>query len=327
MMDGLRCMQSSSGNCCPPPVDDVEALEEAEPLRRRFGLSEARRRAVVGSEPCLWRSCEAEEGESGGVRVSDMNSYRPLLPLPTPETLLLRPLLALTEAGRDSSIMPGVLLGDVFPNFEANTTIGKIKFHDFLGDSWGILFSHPRDFTPVCTTELASAARLSNEFKKRDVKMIALSIDSVADHCAWSKDVMALHSEAAANPLPFPIIADDKRELSVLLGMLDPDERDKDGMPLTARCVFVIGPDKRLKLSILYPATTGRNFTEILRVIDSLQLTANKKVATPVDWKPGEEVMVIPSLSDEEAKKLFPAGFTTKELPSGKKYLRYTPQP
>ncbi|XP_008275676.1 peroxiredoxin-6 [Stegastes partitus] len=219
--------------------------------------------------------------------------------------------------------MPGILLGDVFPNFEADTTIGKIKFHDFLGDSWGILFSHPRDFTPVCTTELACAAKISNEFKKRNVKMIALSIDSVEDHRGWSKDVMAFGSEGES-PLPFPIIADDKRELSVQLGMLDPDERDKDGMPLTARCVFVIGPDKKMKLSILYPATTGRNFDELLRVIDSLQLTAQKKVATPVDWKPGDKVMVIPSLSDAEAASLFPNGVTTKELPSGKKYLRYT---
>uniref|UniRef100_A0A672ZZ56 Peroxiredoxin-6 n=1 Tax=Sphaeramia orbicularis TaxID=375764 RepID=A0A672ZZ56_9TELE len=219
--------------------------------------------------------------------------------------------------------MPGLLLGDEFPNFEADTTIGRIKFHDFLGNSWGILFSHPRDFTPVCTTELACAAKISDEFKKRGVKMIALSIDSVEDHRNWSKDVMAYNS-AAETPLPFPIIADHKRELSVQLGMLDPDERDKDGMPLTARCVFVIGPDKKLKLSILYPATTGRNFDELLRVIDSLQLTAQKKVATPVDWKPGDKVMVIPSLSDAEAKSLFPNGVTTQEVPSGKKYLRYT---
>ncbi|MEQ2279539.1 Peroxiredoxin-6 [Ameca splendens] len=219
--------------------------------------------------------------------------------------------------------MPGVLLGEEFPNFEADTTSGRIKFHDFLGDSWGILFSHPKDFTPVCTTELARAAKLSDEFKKRGVKMIALSIDSVEDHNSWSKDVMAYANEADS-PLPYPIIADDKRELSVLLGMLDPDERNKDGLPLTARCVFVIGPDKKLKLSILYPATTGRNFDEILRVIDSLQLTAQKKVATPVDWKPGEKVMVIPSLPDSEATTLFPNGVTTKEMPSGKKYLRYT---
>ncbi|XP_051951389.1 peroxiredoxin-6-like [Xyrauchen texanus] len=146
--------------------------------------------------------------------------------------------------------MPGILLGDVFPDFEAETTIGKIKFHEFLGNSWGILFSHPRDFTPVCTTELARAAKLSDEFKKRDVKMIALSIDSVEDHHKWSQDIMAFNQDKACGLLPYPIIADDKRELSVLLGMLDPDEKDKLGMPLTARCVFVIGPDKRLKLSI-----------------------------------------------------------------------------
>uniref|UniRef100_A0A8C2CCV9 Peroxiredoxin-6 n=1 Tax=Cyprinus carpio TaxID=7962 RepID=A0A8C2CCV9_CYPCA len=206
--------------------------------------------------------------------------------------------------------MPGILLGDVLPNFEAETTIGKIKFHEFLGNSWGILFSHPRDFTPVCTTELARAAKLHEEFKKRDVKMIALSIDSVEDHRKWSEDIMSFNQDKACCAMPFPIIADDKRELSVLLGMLDPDERDKDGMPLTARCVFVVGPDKRLKLSILYPATTGRNFDEILR---------GKK-----NSKPGQEVMVIPSLSDEEANKLFPAGFTLKEVPSGKKYIRYT---
>ncbi|XP_029938944.1 peroxiredoxin-6 [Salarias fasciatus] len=219
--------------------------------------------------------------------------------------------------------MPGLLLGDEFPNFEADTTIGKIKFHEFLGNSWGILFSHPKDFTPVCTTELACAAKVSNKFQKRGVKMIALSVDSVADHHGWSKDVMA-YGSCDGSALPFPIIADDKRELSVKLGMLDPDEKDKDGMPLTARCVFVIGPDKKLKLSILYPATTGRNFDELLRVIDSLQLTAQKKVATPVDWQPGEEVMVIPTLSDADAATLFPNGVRKAEVPSGKNYLRFT---
>ncbi|XP_077573280.1 peroxiredoxin-6 [Stigmatopora nigra] len=219
--------------------------------------------------------------------------------------------------------MPGILLGDVFPNFEADTTIGRVKFHDFLGNSWGILFSHPKDFTPVCTTELACAASLSDKFTKRDVKMIALSVDSVEDHRGWSTDVMAFNSQDSS-PLPFPIIADHKRELATKLGMLDPDEIDGDGIPLTARCVFVVGPDKRLKLSILYPATTGRNFDEILRVIDSLQLTAQKKVATPVDWKPGDKVMVLPNVSDADAAVLFPNGVTTKEVPSGKKYLRYT---
>ncbi|XP_065504980.1 peroxiredoxin-6 [Caloenas nicobarica] len=195
------------------------------------------------------------------------------------------------------------------------------------GQKWGILFSHPRDFTPVCTTELGRAVKLAPEFSKRNVKMIALSIDSVQDHLAWSKDINAYNGEQPKEELPFPIIADANRELAVKLGMLDPDERDKDGIPLTARVVFIFGPDKKLKLSILYPATTGRNFDEILRVVDSLQLTAYKKVATPVDWKPGESVMVVPTLPDEEAKKLFPKGVFAKDLPSGKKYLRYTPQP
>ncbi|XP_020654173.3 peroxiredoxin-6 [Pogona vitticeps] len=223
--------------------------------------------------------------------------------------------------------MPGLLLGDEAPNFQADTTHGPIRFHEFLGNSWGILFSHPRDFTPVCTTELGRAAKLAPEFAKRNIKMIALSIDDVKDHLSWSKDINAYNGDEITEKLPFPIIADANRELAVQLGMLDPDERDKDGIPLTARVVFIFGPDKKLKLSILYPATTGRNFDEILRVVDSLQLTAAKKVATPVDWKPGDEVMVVPSLSDEEAKKLFPGGICAKNLPSGKNYLRYTPQP
>nr|XP_006128882.1 peroxiredoxin-6 [Pelodiscus sinensis] len=196
-----------------------------------------------------------------------------------------------------------------------------------LAFRWGILFSHPRDFTPVCTTELGRAAKLAPEFSKRNVKMIALSIDTVSEHLAWCKDINAYNGDPPTETLPFPIIADAKRELAVQLGMLDPDERDKEGMPLTARVVFVFGPDKKLKLSILYPATTGRNFDEILRVVDSLQLTAKNKVATPVDWKRGDRVMVVPSMPDDEAKKMFPDGVFTKELPSGKKYLRYTPQP
>uniref|UniRef100_A0A8C7J381 Peroxiredoxin-6 n=2 Tax=Oncorhynchus kisutch TaxID=8019 RepID=A0A8C7J381_ONCKI len=223
--------------------------------------------------------------------------------------------------------MPGLLLGDVFPNFEAETTNGKIKFHDFLGDSWGILFSHPCDYTPVCTTELGRAAKLSDEFSRRNVKMIALSIDSLEDHRGWTKDILAYNNEESGCAFPFPIIADHQRELAVALGMLDPDEKDKDGMPLTARCVFVIGQDKKLKLSLLYPATTGRNFDEILRVVDSLQLTAKNRVATPADWQPGERVMVPPNIPEEEAAAMFPAGVYTKELPSERKYLRYTPQP
>ncbi|NXX45108.1 PRDX6 protein, partial [Tricholaema leucomelas] len=211
--------------------------------------------------------------------------------------------------------MPGLLLGDEAPNFEAETTQGRIRFHDFLGDSWGILFSHPRDFTPVCTTELGRAAKLAPEFQKRNVKMIALSIDSVQDHLSWCK-VGKKHLCSQGKVAKSPGVTGMGRTFPLLYTHC-----------LAKQLVFVFGPDKKLKLSILYPATTGRNFDEILRVVDSLQLTAYKKVATPVDWKPGDSVMVVPTLADEEAKKLFPKGVFTKDLPSGKKYLRYTPQP
>ncbi|KFV65600.1 Peroxiredoxin-6, partial [Dryobates pubescens] len=199
--------------------------------------------------------------------------------------------------------------------------------HLLLSFSWGILFSHPRDFTPVCTTELGRAAKLAPEFQKRNVKMIALSIDSVQDHLSWCKvgtllglavtcmaGITSCKGEGGAEGRAGPAGQLDKH----LLPSPDPAPRAQ---------VFVFGPDKKLKLSILYPATTGRNFDEILRVVDSLQLTAYKKVATPVDWKPGDSVMVVPTLADEEAKQLFPKGVFTKDLPSGKKYLRYTPQP
>ncbi|NXE52650.1 PRDX6 protein, partial [Casuarius casuarius] len=189
---------------------------------------------------------------------------------------------------------------------------------------WGILFSHPRDFTPVCTTELGQAAKLAPEFSKRNVKMIALSIDSVEDHLSWSKvwgtgrrEKLGGRSRRAGQ------IRQSSRTCTRCLTLRVP--RNLTLSPCAQ--VFVFGPDKKLKLSILYPATTGRNFDEILRVVDSLQLTAYKKVATPVNWKPGDSVMVIPSLPDDEAKKLFPKGIFTKDLPSGKKYLRYTPQP
>jgi len=216
-----------------------------------------------------------------------------------------------------------VNLGDVFPNFSAETSEGSIQFHDWIGDSWAILFSHPADYTPVCTTELGRVVQLQPEFQKRGVKLIALSCDSVEDHCGWGKDVMC-YAGQADKKLPFPIIADESRHLAVQLGMVDPDERTAKGLALTARCVFIIGPDKKLKLSLLYPATTGRNFNEILRVVDSLQLTAVQKVATPVDWNKGDKAMVVPSLSEEDAKKLFPK-LEKKEVPSGKSYLRFTP--
>ncbi|XP_071096407.1 peroxiredoxin-6-like [Haliotis cracherodii] len=214
-----------------------------------------------------------------------------------------------------------VNLGDIFPNFKAETTIGSIDFHEWLGGSWAILFSHPADYTPVCTTELGRVVQLVPEFSKRAVKMIALSCDDVVSHKGWSKDVMAYAKQSG--DFPYPIISDKDRSLAVKLGMVDPAEKDAAGLALTCRAVFIIGPDKKLKLSLLYPATTGRNFAEILRVIDSLQLTASKKVATPVDWESGKPCMVVPSLSNEDAKKLFP-NFTKVDLPSGKEYVRMT---
>lgn len=217
-----------------------------------------------------------------------------------------------------------VNLGDVFPNFTANSTHGNIKFHSYLGDSWGILFSHPADFTPVCTTELGRVAKIAPEFAKRNVKLVALSCDSVESHSGWIKDIQAYNN--LPGEFPYPIVADDNRDLAVSLGMIDPDEKDAAGMPLTCRAIFIIGPDKKLKLSMLYPATTGRNFDEILRVIDSLQLTAVKKVATPADWKDGGHCMVVPSVSNEEAKTMFP-DHKVHKVPSGKEYLRTTPLP
>ncbi|XP_033124290.1 peroxiredoxin-6-like, partial [Anneissia japonica] len=195
----------------------------------------------------------------------------------------------------------------------------------YICSRWGILFSHPADYTPVCTTELGMAAKQAPEFKKRGVKMIALSCDSVTDHNGCLEDIK--DSSGEAGDWPYPIIADKNRELAIKFGMLDPEEKDKAGLPLTARCVFIVGPDKKLKLSILYPATTGRNFDEILRVIDSLQLTATKKVATPVNWTHGGKCMVLPSIKKEDESKYFPKGVETVSVPSGKGYLRYTPQP
>ncbi|XP_002127186.2 peroxiredoxin-6-like [Ciona intestinalis] len=218
----------------------------------------------------------------------------------------------------------GVNLGQVFPNIDCKTTKGDYKLHDFINESWAILFSHPADYTPVCTTELGTAAQLKPEFDARSVRMIGLSIDSVDSHHGWIKDIQSY--AGLKGDFPYPIIAG-TRQTAADLGMLDPDEVDATGMPLTARCVFIIGPDKKLKLSLLYPATTGRNFNEIIRVIDSLQLTATKKVATPANWKSGEDCMVVPSLSDAEAKTLFPKGFKVTEVPSKKSYIRLTPDP
>ncbi|MFO7720080.1 MAG: peroxiredoxin [Gillisia sp.] len=210
--------------------------------------------------------------------------------------------------------MSTLRLGDKAPNFDAETSEGKINFYDYLGESWGILFSHPADYTPVCTTELGAAAKYKDEFEKRNVKMLALSVDGVASHKEWIKDI----NETQNTTVNFPIIADEDKKVSDLYDMIHPKADDT----LTVRSVFIIAPDKTIKLMITYPASTGRNFAELLRVIDSLQLTAYHKVATPANWKEGEDVVISPSVSNEEAKKLFPKGF--KEV---KPYLRLTPQP
>lgn len=205
-------------------------------------------------------------------------------------------------------------LGDTAPDFTADSTEGSINFHEYLGDGWGILFSHPKDFTPVCTTELGAVARLKPEFDKRGVKVLGLSVDSVADHKAWSGDI----EETQGVALNYPLLADPERKVAELYGMIHPNADNT----LTVRSVFIIGPDKTVKLTLTYPASTGRNFDEILRVIDSLQLTAEHKVATPVNWKDGEDVIIVPALSNEEAKAKFPGGW--KEV---KPYLRVTKQP
>nr|AKG26774.1 PRX6 protein [Dastarcus helophoroides] len=215
-----------------------------------------------------------------------------------------------------------VQLGEQFPNFTANTTIGKINFHEWLGNSWGILFSHPADFTPVCTTELARVLQILSEFKKRGVKPIALSCDSVENHIRWFNDIKS-YAQHIGDGFPYPIISDEDRDVACLLQMVDVDEKDADGIPLTARAVFIIDAKKKLRLSILYPATVGRNFDEILRTIDALQLSDKHKIATPADWKPGQPVMVQPSVSEDECKNMFPFVMRT-DLPSGLGYIRST---
>lgn len=207
-----------------------------------------------------------------------------------------------------------VRLGDEAPDFSAETTAGPINFHEWLGDSWGVLFSHPADFTPVCTTELGVVANIEEEFKKRGVKIIALSVNSVDDHEGWISDI----NETQNAHVDFPMIADPDRKVAELYDMIHPNALDN----MTVRSVFVIGADKKVKLTLTYPASTGRNFDEILRVIDSLQLTANYSVATPANWEDGDDCIVVPALSDEEATEKFPQGFTAV-----KPYLRVTPQP
>jgi len=205
-------------------------------------------------------------------------------------------------------------LGDPVPDFTATTTQGTINFHEWMGDGWAVLFSHPKDFTPVCTTELGEVSRLKPEFEKRNVKVAGLSVDPIDSHSKWAEDIR----ETQGHALNFPLIADHDRKVSDLYGMIHPNANDT----LTVRSVFVVGPDRKLKLTLTYPASTGRNFEEILRVIDSLQLTAKYAVATPVNWKHGQDVIIASSLNDEDAKKRFPQGWKAP-----KPYIRIVPQP
>ena len=205
-------------------------------------------------------------------------------------------------------------LGDLAPDFKAETTEGTINFHEWLGDGWGILFSHPKDFTPVCTTELGTVAKITGDFKKRNVKVLAVSVDPLDSHKGWINDI----NETQSCTVSYPIIADPDRTVANLYDMIHPNALDN----MTVRSVFVIGADKKIKLTLTYPASTGRNFDEILRVVDSLQLTAKHQVATPANWKDGEDCIIVPAVKDEEIPSKFPKGHRAV-----KPYLRYTPQP
>jgi alkyl hydroperoxide reductase subunit AhpC len=205
-------------------------------------------------------------------------------------------------------------LGDEAPDFTAETTEGTVNFHEWLGDGWGVLFSHPKDFTPVCTTELGTVAKLKGEFDKRNAKVIAISVDPIDSHKGWVPDI----NETQGTTVNFPIIADPDRKVADLYGMIHPNQADT----VTVRSVFIVGPDKKVKLMITYPQSTGRNFQEILRVLDSLQLTSKYSVSTPADWQDGDDVIIAPAISDDDAKERFPKGWT-----AARPYLRLTPQP
>ena len=207
-----------------------------------------------------------------------------------------------------------ILIGNEAPNFQAETTEGAVDFHEWIGDSWAVLFSHPKDFTPVCTTELGAVAKLKSEFDARNTKVMGLSCSTLDDHQMWSADI----EETQGAAVNFPLIGDPEGKVAQLYDMLDPSKDD----PMTVRSVFIVGPDKKVKLMITYPASTGRNFNEVVRVIDSLQLTANHKVATPANWNDGDDVIIVPAVSDEDARARFPGGWDAQ-----KPYLRVVAQP
>ncbi|KAJ4721924.1 1-Cys peroxiredoxin [Melia azedarach] len=217
--------------------------------------------------------------------------------------------------------MPGLTIGDTIPNLEVETNHGKFKLHDFIGDGWAIIFSHPGDFTPVCTTELGKMAAFALESEQRKVKLLGLSCDDVQSHNEWIKDIEAY---TPGCKVTYPIIADPNREIIKQLNMVDPDEKDSSGKQLPSRALHIVGPDKRVKLSFLYPASTGRNMDEVVRALDSLQKAAKHKVATPANWKQGDPVVISPSVSNDQAKEMFPQGYQTVDLPSKKDYLRFT---
>ncbi|CAH9052325.1 unnamed protein product [Cuscuta europaea] len=216
--------------------------------------------------------------------------------------------------------MPGLTIGDEIPNLEVETTHGKIKLHDYVDDAYVILFSHPGDFTPVCTTELGMMAVYAAKFAERGAKLLGLSCDDVESHKKWIKDIEAYNDGHKVN---YPIIADPHRQLIKQLNMVDPDEKDAAGNHVPSRALHIVGPDKKIKLSFLYPGSTGRNMDEVVRVLDSLKKAAEHKIATPVNWKPGDPAVIAPTVSTEEAKKMFPQGFKCADLPSGKDYLRF----
>ncbi|KAL6519732.1 1-Cys peroxiredoxin [Orobanche minor] len=217
--------------------------------------------------------------------------------------------------------MPGLTIGDTLPDLEVETTHGKIKLHEFVSDSFTIIFSHPGDFTPVCTTELGKMAAYADKFAERGVKLLGLSCDDVESHNRWIKDIEAYNK---GSKVTYPIAADPHRQIIKQLNMVDPDEKDSSGQQVPSRALHIVGPDKKIKLSFLYPASTGRNMDEVVRVLDSLQRACKHKIATPANWKPGEKVVISPSVSSDEAKRMFPQGFDTVDLPSNKDYLRFT---
>ncbi|KAL2229640.1 1-Cys peroxiredoxin [Sesamum indicum] len=218
--------------------------------------------------------------------------------------------------------MPGLSIGDTLPDLEVETTHGKLKLHDYVGDSnFTIIFSHPGDFTPVCTTELGLMAAYADKFAERGVKLLGVSADDVQSHNEWIKDIEAYNKGHKVN---YPIAADPTRHIIKQLNMVDPDEKDSSGQQTPSRALHIVGADKKIKLSFLYPASTGRNMDEVLRVVDSLHKASHHKIATPANWKPGDPVVISPTVSNQEAKQMFPQGYQTAHLPSGKDYMRFT---